>query len=120
MDTLAVRLTVPTIKVRKGLSPSSHPAHHHSEPDSTSHGAARHAWRTKKRPAHAGLRLFQVRTSRPPRRSGQHAVIVGPDVPVLGLGQEEGSNDERHDRTDDGVPSSAITTFLLTFGLLSL
>jgi hypothetical protein len=32
-DTLAVRLTVPTIRVRKGLSPSSRPARHHSEPD---------------------------------------------------------------------------------------
>ena len=48
-DTLAVQLTVPTIKVRKGLSPPSHPARHHSELVRASHGATRHAWRTKKR-----------------------------------------------------------------------
>ena len=32
----------------RGLSPPSHPIRHHSESDSASQGAARHAWRTKK------------------------------------------------------------------------
>ena len=40
-------------RVCRGLSPPSRPAHHHSEPNSASHGATRHAWRTKKR---GGLR----------------------------------------------------------------
>ena len=36
----------------RGLSPPSRPVHHHSEPNSASHGATRHAWRTQqKRPA---------------------------------------------------------------------
>ncbi len=48
-DTLAVRLTVPTIRVRRGLTPPSHPIHHHSGSKSASHGAARHAWRTKRK-----------------------------------------------------------------------
>ena len=30
----------------RGLAPPSHPIRHHSESDSASHGAARHAWRT--------------------------------------------------------------------------
>ena len=37
-------------RVCRGLSPPSRPAHHHSEPNSASHGATRHAWRTKKKP----------------------------------------------------------------------
>lgn len=41
-------------RVCRGLSPPSRPAHHHSEPNSASHGATRHAWRTKKKPAEAG------------------------------------------------------------------
>jgi hypothetical protein len=32
-DALAVRLAVPVIKARRGLSPPSRPAHHHSGPD---------------------------------------------------------------------------------------
>ncbi|MGF6792428.1 hypothetical protein OKW27_006765 [Paraburkholderia sp. 35.1] len=35
-------------RVCRGLSPPSHPARHHSGSDSASHGATRHAWRTKK------------------------------------------------------------------------
>ena len=31
-----------------GLAPPSHPAHHHVYRNSASHGATRHAWRTKK------------------------------------------------------------------------
>ncbi|AXO60759.1 hypothetical protein DZC76_05100 [Pseudomonas sp. phDV1] len=31
----------------RGLSPPSRQAHHHSEPDSASHGATRHAWRNR-------------------------------------------------------------------------
>ncbi|MEA1605725.1 hypothetical protein, partial [Pseudomonas spirodelae] len=37
-------------RVCRGLSPPSRQAHHHSEPDSASHGATRHAWRTTKKP----------------------------------------------------------------------
>jgi len=37
-------------RVCRGLSPPSRPAHHHSEPNSASHGATRHAWRTNKKP----------------------------------------------------------------------
>ena len=33
-NTLAVQLTVPAIRVRRGLSPPSHPANHHGGPDS--------------------------------------------------------------------------------------
>src|SRR5439155_17710962 len=36
-------------QVCKGLSPSSHSTRHHSESNSASHGAAHHAWRTKKK-----------------------------------------------------------------------
>ncbi|MGF6787952.1 hypothetical protein OKW27_002265 [Paraburkholderia sp. 35.1] len=36
-------------RVCRGLSPPSHPARHHSGSDSASHGATRHAWRTKKK-----------------------------------------------------------------------
>ena len=36
-------------RVCRGLSPPSRQAHHHSEPDSASHGATRHAWRTIKK-----------------------------------------------------------------------
>ena len=36
-------------RVCRGLSPPSRPVHHHSEPNSASHGATRHAWRTQKK-----------------------------------------------------------------------
>ena len=36
-------------RVCRGLSPPSRQAHHHSEPDSASHGATRHAWRTQRK-----------------------------------------------------------------------
>ncbi|SDR19667.1 hypothetical protein SAMN05445850_3233 [Paraburkholderia tuberum] len=36
-------------RVCRGLSPPSHPARHHSGSDSASHGATRHAWRTKQK-----------------------------------------------------------------------
>jgi hypothetical protein len=36
-------------RVCKGLPPPSRQTRHHSEPDSASHGATRHAWRTKKK-----------------------------------------------------------------------
>ena len=39
-------------RVCRGLSPPSRQAHHHSEPDSASHGATRHAWRTIKKRQH--------------------------------------------------------------------
>ena len=35
-------------RVCRGLSPPSRPAHHHSEPNSASHGATRHARRPKR------------------------------------------------------------------------
>ena len=45
-------------RVCRGLSPPSRQAHHHSEPDSASHGATRHAWRTtKKSPAVPGFSM---------------------------------------------------------------
>src|SRR5690606_29903040 len=37
-------------RVCRGLSPPSRLAHHHSELNSASHGATRHAWRTTKKP----------------------------------------------------------------------
>jgi hypothetical protein len=47
VDTLAVRLGVPVIKVSKGLSPPSHfPVGFRLPVASAIHGAARHAWRT--------------------------------------------------------------------------
>jgi len=47
-------------RVCRGLSPPSRQAHHHSEPDSASHGATRHAWRTIKKPP-TGRFLVQER-----------------------------------------------------------
>ena len=41
-------------RVCRGLSPPSRPVHHHSEPNSASHGATRHAWRTTKKAMTAG------------------------------------------------------------------
>ena len=35
-------------RVCRGLSPPNRPTHHHSEPNSASHGTTRHAWRTTK------------------------------------------------------------------------
>jgi len=47
VDTLAVRLGVPVIRVSKGLSPSSHfPAGFRLPVASARQGATRHAWRT--------------------------------------------------------------------------
>ena len=58
VDTLAVRLGVPVIRVSKGLSPSSHfPAGFRLPVASARQGATRHAWRT------SGSRA----TSPPPR-----------------------------------------------------
>jgi len=48
-DTLAVQLTVPTIRVRRGLSPLGPFSRHHSGRISASQGASRHAWRTTKK-----------------------------------------------------------------------
>ncbi|MGF6641153.1 hypothetical protein OKW39_008370 [Paraburkholderia sp. MM6662-R1] len=45
-------------RVCRGLSPPSHPARHHSGSDSASHGATRHAWRTKKTAPTHGRRFF--------------------------------------------------------------
>lgn len=47
-DTLAVRLPLPLAGCGGGLAPPKSPSHHHVGSDSASHGAARHAWRTKK------------------------------------------------------------------------
>jgi len=48
-DTLAVRLHPSPCRVGQGLSPSSRRNRHHSDQDSASHGATRHAWRTQKK-----------------------------------------------------------------------
>ena len=46
-------------RVCRGLSPPSRLAHHHSELNSASHGATRHAWRTTKNPPEGGSRWMQ-------------------------------------------------------------
>ncbi|WP_218060698.1 hypothetical protein, partial [Pseudomonas sp. AU12215] len=38
----------------RGLSPPSRQVRHHGEPDSASHGATRHAWRTTKTTRYGG------------------------------------------------------------------
>lgn len=42
-------------RVCRGLSPPSRQVRHHGEPDSASHGATRHAWRTTKKPLVRGF-----------------------------------------------------------------
>lgn len=50
-------------RVCRGLSPPSRPAHHHSEPNSASHGATRHAWRTKKATSEEVAQVYQANRS---------------------------------------------------------
>ena len=74
MDTLAVRLGVPVIRVSKGLSPSSHfPAGFRLPVASARQGATRHAWRTPD----TGERLRLV-----PGELRQRDVKVGRHVPL--------------------------------------
>src|SRR5213079_550991 len=54
------------------------------------------------------LPLPKERATRPLSDSGQHAVVVGADVAVLGLAQEDRTDDQRHDRNDDRVPQTVI------------
>ncbi|MGF6790746.1 hypothetical protein OKW27_005083 [Paraburkholderia sp. 35.1] len=56
-------------RVCRGLSPPSHPARHHSGSDSASHGATRHAWRTKKNGSHRRA-VFLHATRREPLMRG--------------------------------------------------
>ena len=51
-------------RVCRGLSPPSRQAHHHSEPDSASHGATRHAWRTKKKRGRSRVAIGTLRSVR--------------------------------------------------------
>lgn len=65
-------------RVCRGLSPPSRQAHHHSEPDSASHGATRHAWRTQKKRGRKPRPL--VRLARP-RQACCMAAFSKPNVP---------------------------------------
>ncbi len=55
-------------RVCRGLSPPSRLAHHHSELNSASHGATRHAWRTTKKAARQGSSLEINDACQPARR----------------------------------------------------
>src|SRR5437016_13775235 len=46
------------------------------------------------------------RVSHPPKALGKQAVVVGTDIPVLGLGEEYRADDERHDRNHDRIPQA--------------
>ncbi|MGF6793235.1 hypothetical protein OKW27_007572 [Paraburkholderia sp. 35.1] len=72
-------------RVCRGLSPPSHPARHHSGSDSASHGATRHAWRTKKKPRllTAGFllqRTTPLQNALVSARSDAHRTLVLDDV----------------------------------------
>jgi hypothetical protein len=51
-------------RVCRGLSPPNRPTHHHSEPNSASHGTTRHAWRTTKKAPRKALKEGLKKTSR--------------------------------------------------------
>ena len=97
-------------RVCRGLSPPSRQAHHHSEPDSASHGATRHAWRTIKgglKPTHQGRRRPRWMDLSPPKgflRSPQHACGMGFSPPArsartteVALDQPEQVEEYQHD-----------------------
>ena len=57
---LAVRLAVPVIKVRRGLSPPSRQPATTAGLDSASNGATRHAWRTNQKPRRGTPGFFKA------------------------------------------------------------